>query len=87
MFTNPKPKSNFDPEKGTWGALELIARYSNLDLTDGMITGGDVDSISGGLNWYLNPNARLMFNYVHSEYDEGIDGDSDAFQMRVQFNF
>lgn len=87
VFGNPKPGSNFDAEKGTWGAIELVGRYSTLDLTDGMVTGGDVDSISGGVNWYLNPNARIMFNYVHSEYDEGISGDSDAFQMRFQFNF
>jgi len=87
VFGNPKPASNFDPEKGTWGALELVARYSTLDLTDDTITGGGIDSLSGGLNWYLNPNARLMFNYVHADYDEGISGDSDAFQMRFQFYF
>jgi len=87
VFANPKLHSNFDPEKGTWGALELAARYSNVDLTDGMVTGGDIDSITGGLNWYLNPNARLMFNVVCSDYSEGIDGSSEAFQMRIQFNF
>lgn len=88
VFKNPKPKTNFDPEKGTWGAIELVGRYSNLDLTDSpLVVGGDVDSVSGGLNWYLNPNARLMFNVVCADYAEGIGGNSEAFTMRMQFNF
>ena len=40
----PKPASNFSPKDGTWGAFELVARFSDLNLnshtsaTDNVVT-------------------------------------------------
>lgn len=34
-----KPKSNFDPFKGGWGAWELVARYGELDIDDDAFIG------------------------------------------------
>jgi phosphate-selective porin OprO/OprP len=31
-FDGPKPNYNFNPSAGTWGAFEIAARYSDLDL-------------------------------------------------------
>lgn len=68
-----KPFSDFAPGGG-WGAVELLARYDVLDLTD-----GDFQSIGGsavkrkgetwtaGLNWYLNANVKLVANYIRFE--------------------
>ena len=65
-----KPFSDFAPGGG-WGAVELLARYDTLDLTD-----ADFQSIGGravrrkgetwtlGLNWYLNPNLKFVANYI-----------------------
>jgi len=61
----------FDPAGGGWGAFELSARYSvvNLDWRAGAegaptpvdgVRGGEEQTISAGLNWYLNPTVRLM---------------------------
>ena len=65
-FTNPKPRANFSPDGGGWGAFELAARYSTLDLNDnagviggalpaGGVRGGEQRIGTLGLNWYPNP--------------------------------
>jgi phosphate-selective porin OprO/OprP len=61
-----KPFSNFDYGKGTWGALELAVRYDQLDLTDKTLSplGRKGSTWTAGLNWYLNPNTRVVFNYI-----------------------
>ena len=87
------------------GAWELAARYSFLDLNDGTgqyrIAGGDMQGLTVGLNWYVNNNLNVMFDYVHDfRYDmnvgglntggtsaTAIAGPSDGFGTRVQFQF
>ena len=82
-----KPSENFDGEGGL-GALELVARYSSTDLEDGMLDGGTLDAISLGMNWYLNPNSRVMFNFVRSDGDSPSGaGVANAFQTRFQIDF
>lgn len=75
VFGAPVPKQNFNGDDG-WGAFELAARYSVLDLNynvgpegtprvsdAGEIRGGEQEILSVALNWYLNPNVRVMFQY------------------------
>ncbi len=89
-FGRMKPKRNFSlsgANRGP-GAWEVGLRYSHLDLNDGVIRGGEQDDITLGLNWYLNPNVRIMWNYVHAEVDDALaDGDLDIFQTRFQVDF
>lgn len=68
-FDRVKPHNSLNPKEGGWGALELAARYSNIDLNDGAVQGGEVDNITLGANWYLNPYARLMANYILVDTD------------------
>jgi phosphate-selective porin OprO/OprP len=68
-FGRVKPKNNFSLKDGGTGAVELTARYSNIDLNDGAVQGGEVDNITLGANWYLTPNARLMANYIMVDTD------------------
>jgi phosphate-selective porin OprO/OprP len=69
-FSNPKPRIPFSFKGGGWGAWELAARYSDLDLNDHAgqlgqnlpadgIRGGDQRIWTAGLNWY--PNNALKF--------------------------
>lgn len=53
-------------EAGTiWssGAWEIGVRYDYLDLNSSGINGGLAQSVTFGLNWYLNPNTRVQTNY------------------------
>lgn len=53
-------------EKG-YGAWQIGLRYSFVDLDDKTIQGGQLHSWTAGINWYLNPNMRIQFNYL-TEY-------------------
>jgi phosphate-selective porin OprO and OprP len=72
------------------GAWEMAYRISYLNLTDVDVRGGRVVDHTIGLNWYMCPNARLMFDLIHSEttaraaFDRGI---VDIFATRMQLNF
>jgi phosphate-selective porin OprO/OprP len=83
-FDRVKPKENFD-SKGGAGAWEIAARYSQIDLNDGSITGGRLKDTTVGLNWYLNPNMRIMWDYVRSDLN-GV-GNANLFLMRFQVDF
>jgi phosphate-selective porin OprO/OprP len=47
-----------------WGAWQLGARYSKLDLNNSGINGGVIQDVTLGLNWFWNPNMKWQFNYV-----------------------
>jgi len=84
-FGRVKPKRRFAPAKGDWGALELAARYSYLDLSDENIRGGTQNNTTLGANWYLYSNLRLMANWEHS-HRNGI-GDQNALVGRISIDF
>lgn len=58
-----------------WGALEVAARFSYLNLTDKtggtLINGGWITDYTLGLNWYTTPYTKVVFNYIHSVADPG----------------
>ena len=60
-FDRVYPRSS----KGAW---EIAARVSTMDLDDNAtgvnILGGKGTNYTLGLNWYVNPNFRLMVDYV-----------------------
>jgi phosphate-selective porin OprO/OprP len=78
------PKANFDLSKGTWGAFEVVARVSGLDL-DSKLFRPVVDGGAGlnrvnnataataygvGVNWYLNRNFRFLLNAEQTSFDD-----------------
>ena len=63
----------------------MAARYSYIDLDRARINGDRLDDFTLGLNWYLNPNMRVMFNYVFADSEDR--GDANIFQMRFQVDF
>jgi len=88
-FGRVKPKRNFmDGGKGA-GAWEAALRYGYTDLSDKDVYGGDQGDISVGLNWYLNPVSRIMFNYVWTDIDKPQVGGGilNIFEIRFQVDF
>lgn len=89
-FDRVKPLKNFRQDGG-WGAWEVAGRYSHLNLNDGRFHGGKLQNVTLGLNWYLNPNVKVMWNYIHSMLDHPAGGDNsdraNIFMMRLQFDF
>ncbi len=77
--------------RGGYGVFEVAARYSTLDLQDGLTTGGRLDDITAGVNWYPDRNIRVVADYVHASADPAPTAlrvgtaDSDAFIGRLQF--
>ena len=70
--------------QGGWGAWELSARFSSLDLTDGPVDGGEMDIFSVGLNWWLSPIFNVNMNYRFIDNDlGGINGQSSGIMTRV----
>jgi phosphate-selective porin OprO/OprP len=46
------------------GAWQVGARYDYLNLNSAGINGGILNNFTAGLNWFLNPNMKLQFNYM-----------------------
>jgi phosphate-selective porin OprO and OprP len=96
------PKKNFDPKKGTWGAVQLVARYETLSIDSELLTKGYADStkytdeaegFTLGVNWYLNDLVRAMINYTSTDFNGHIvkDGEKldseNLFLVRMQVVF
>jgi phosphate-selective porin OprO/OprP len=72
------------------GAWQIGFRYSAIDLNDDGINGGILNSGTLGLNWFLNPNTIIQFNYdlTHrSQVAATPDGFINGFGTRVAYNF
>ncbi len=94
IFQRTVPRSNvFDRNSGIgWtgaGAVELAVRWSHIDLNSVGVQGGFMEEMTYGVNWYLNPYTKMMFNYARPTLSDPVFGKSQAssYAMRVQFEF
>lgn len=78
---NPAPANQY-------GAWELLARYSHIDLNNDGIAGGTEDNWTVGVNGYFSKYFRLQANYVMVDAKRaGLKADPNIFEMRAQFYF
>lgn len=85
VFGRVKPSQNALGSDGGMGAWEFALRYSNLDLTEASAVSDELDTITAALNWYLNPNTRIMLDFTQAEL-----GSYDAVSilaLRFAFDF
>jgi len=77
----PISQSVYQNGKGAW---ELSARWSNLDLSDGLIEGGEMDIASLGLTWWLTPffGVNANYRYIWNELG-GLEGTSSGINTRL----
>jgi phosphate-selective porin OprO/OprP len=92
VFSRTSPCCNFlENECCCYGGFELAARYEVVDLTDGAIAGGEMTNWTVGLNWHMNPNARIQINYFNINVDGGPfnlnDQDMTGLGVRLQVDW
>ncbi|UUO04734.1 OprO/OprP family phosphate-selective porin [Blastopirellula sp. J2-11] len=67
FFLVPDCNGNF----GTgWGAWQVAARISYLDLTDDNIQGGVETNATLGLNWLWTSHSKMQFNAIYGDISE-----------------
>ncbi len=79
--------------EGTFGAVELVARYGELRVdpdafplfADPNRSARQADNWAAGVNWYLNSNVRLAVNLDRTAFKGGAM-DSDRIAETVFFN-
>jgi phosphate-selective porin OprO/OprP len=72
--------------KGRWGAPELVARYSSVDLSSNGIDGGRYDRIEMGANWWATTRWKFGLLYGHVWLDrQGQTGQTDTLLTRLQW--
>ncbi|OYW20934.1 MAG: hypothetical protein B7Z55_06430 [Planctomycetales bacterium 12-60-4] len=86
---------------GGWGAWEVAARYSYIDLQPaapfsaggagllaGQPPGGHLNDMTVGLNWYLHANLKVQFQYVRAMLANTVSSSStDIIGIRTQMDF
>ncbi len=95
-FRNLRPANPFG--SGGWGAWELKARYSDIDLdfkpltsaASGGIAGGRQDVWTLGVNWYPTNGLKFALDYdnisVNHVNAPGTDISSNAIALRTQLS-
>jgi phosphate-selective porin OprO/OprP len=87
VFTRVRPHENFFAATdecgrrggGGCGAWQLGFRYDYLDLNDDGFNGGILHNGTAGVNWFLNPNMKIQFNYMLTHRDAARpDGEGDG---------
>jgi phosphate-selective porin OprO/OprP len=75
VFASPKV------DKGLW---ELTARYDWIENKD--IDNLETSTLLLGVNYYVNPNLRFMFNYAQGE-NEATGDQAGQYALRTQFSW
>lgn len=78
-FTGITPLRPFRPSDSSWGALQLVARYSQFDADPDSFLGfaSSATSATGatswavGINWWLNRNLRVLTSFSLTCFDGG----------------
>jgi phosphate-selective porin OprO/OprP len=96
IFGRVKPLSNFfivDTCGGRcagWGAWEVAARWSYVDLNDADLAAdgaGELHDFTLGVNWYWTSHTKWMFNYIHAFNERNDVGRNDADILAVSLRY
>ena len=79
--------SNVKPARD-YGAVEVLARYSRLDLDDADVLGGREHNWTLGANWYLTSHFKFQANYIKADASRrGVHTKPEIFEVRAQMHF
>jgi phosphate-selective porin OprO/OprP len=93
-----RPRQNFDPAAGHWGAVQVTARYSALTVDDEVFDHGlgaagasrRARSWAAGVNWYPNPWVKWYATVERTSFDAGVPpvrADENILYLRAQVAF
>jgi phosphate-selective porin OprO/OprP len=74
-----RPRHNFDPSTGNWGALQLLARYSRLCVDSAVFTDGFAAATASrkagaftiAANWYPTAFLKYYATFERTSFDGG----------------
>ena len=85
-FTRVIPRRSFDGAGG-WGAWELAARYSFVNLNSADVQGGRLSMLMAGVNWYAHSHVKCRFDYGFGHVSgRQPEGDMHIFESRVEID-
>ena len=94
-----KPRHNFNPAEGNWGAFQVAARWSSINFdrnifenvgtaekpiypfADPRVSVAAATTWGLGINWWLNPNVKLMTDYSQTSFQQGAGEFSSSGQL------
>ena len=96
---NVRPRVNFDPTQGHWGALQVLGRYTELSVDQESFNAGltaasasrKARSFTAAANWYPNAVVKYYFTFERTMFDAfagGVDrANENVILLRVQIGF
>ncbi len=73
-----------DVDHGGHGAVELALRWSEIDLTDGLMDGGEMQVAMAGVTWWASPSFNVSLNYQNIWNDKsGSKGQAGGVVIRM----
>jgi phosphate-selective porin OprO/OprP len=93
-----RPKNNFDPAAGHWGALQVLGRFTELKVDPQAFDAGfaatgasrEAQSFTIAANWYPNPYIKFYGTFERTIFDRNIAGArhaENAILFRSQLGF
>jgi phosphate-selective porin OprO and OprP len=93
-----RPRNNFNFGHGSIGAIQVAARFHAVEVDEDAITLGlaipgssrKAEAVTAGVNWYLNPFLRYVFNVERTVFDDDPGRPrppENAVVFRAQFFF
>jgi phosphate-selective porin OprO/OprP len=92
-----RPRASFNPSAGQFGAFQVAARYHTLTVDDRAFSlnatsagaSREANAWTIGLNWYLTPNFKYIFDFERTVFDDGDGsrGPENAILFRTQVAF
>ena len=72
--------------QGRWGAWEIFARYSHIDLDDAAVAGGTMEKGAFGVNWWATRRWKFGVDYGLTDLKRfGTHGWTNSLHPRIQW--
>ncbi len=96
---NVRPRENFDPAEGRWGAVQILGRYTELYVDQQIFDAGlaaagasrKARSFTVAANWYPNPAVKYYFIFERTLFDAPVDAadraNENVILLRAQIGF